>query len=216
MASRWTAILISCIALNFVSGARAAGTMPNKTGAFVAYCAGAGHFADCKSHIQDADLAVLAYKVLGNNVTKDCAIPKGVGMDNATKQILAWLGKHKNVHAMATVNSIQAAVKALWHCKTQIGDGSLPGGPPAKTGAFVAYCTTHFVKCANETVTVSVSIMASNMASGRPKRCLPPKSLKTKETGAAVLGWLGQHKETYGMKREDAIMVAFDHLWPCH
>jgi hypothetical protein len=215
MASKWMAMHIACIALTAATGARAASAMPEKTGACVAYCAGAGHFAACKNHVVEIDLAVLAAKVLGNAATKDCALPKGVGNDNATKQILLWLGNHKNVHAMATVDGVQAAVKALWHCKRQIGDGAVPGGPPAKTGAFVAYCRTHSVKCADEMVTVSVSIDATILVQGKSKHCMPPKTLKNKKVSAAVLDWLGQHKETYGLDTVDGIEVAFDHLWPC-
>jgi len=99
----------------------------------------------------------------------------------------------------------------LWHCQVQIGDGSEPGGPPAKTGAFVVYCPTHSVKCANEMVVASVTIMVPD----RPKHCLPPETLKNEEVSAAVLGWLARHKETYGLDTVDGIVVAFDHLWPC-
>lgn len=210
MASKWTAVLIAGIALNVGAVGHAANPTPDTTGAFVAYCA--GHFADCRSKVVNVDVAVLATKVFAKKGAQLCTIPKGVGNDAATKEILVWLGDHKNVHAMATDDGIQAAVKALWHCKLQIGDGSEPGGPPAKTGAFVAYCTTNFVKCANKMVSVTVSIMVPD----RPKHCTPPNTVKTKEVGAAVLGWLGQHKETYGLSTEEGIMVAFDHLWPCH
>lgn len=113
---------------------------------------------------------------------------------------------------MKTKAGIHAAQKALWNCQTQIGDGSEPGGPPAKTGSFVAYCSTHYVKCANEMVTVSVSIMATEHS----KHCLPPDKVETKEMTVATLGWLGRHKETYALNTDDGIAVAFDHLWPCH
>lgn len=210
MILKWMAALIFCVAMNVAIAAQAANSVPDKTGAFVAYCA--TNFAGCKSKVVDVDTAVLAAKLFANSGKKDCALPKGVGNDNATKQILVWLGNHKNVHSMKTADGIQAAVKALWHCKTQIGDGSEPGGPPARTGPFVAYCATHNVKCADEMVAVSVSIMVPD----HPKHCLPPKNLKNKEVSAAVLGWLGQHKETHGLKTFDGIKVAFDHLWPCH
>ena len=209
MVSKWAAILIACIALNVSTAGQAANPTPDKTGAFVAYCA--GHFADCKSKVVDADVAVLATKLFAKQGAQLCTIPKGIGNDAATKDILVWLGNHTNVHAMATDDGIQAAVKALWHCKLQIGDGSEPGGPPAKTGAFVAYCTENFVKCANKMVSVTVSIMVPD----KPKHCIPPDTLKGKEIGTAVLGWLGQHKETYGLSTEDGITAAFDHLWPC-
>jgi hypothetical protein len=210
MVSKWTALLLGCIALNVATASHAANSTPDKTGAFVAYCA--GHFADCKSKIVEVDVAVLATKVLAKKGTDLCAIPKGVGNDVATKEILLWLGDHKNVHAMATEDAIQAAVKALWHCKLQIGDGAEPGGPPAKTGPFVDYCATHYVNCANEMVAVSVSIMATEHS----KHCLPPDSVETKEMTVAALGWLGQHKETYNLDTDAGINAAFDHLWPCH
>jgi hypothetical protein len=210
MVSKWTVVLIACIALNVPTAGLAANPTPDKTGAFVAYCA--GHLADCSSKVVDVDVAVLATKVFAKKGAELCTIPKGVGNDTATKEILVWLGDHKNVHAMATEDGIQAAVKALWHCKLQIGDGSEPGGPPAKTGAFVAYCATHYTNCANEMVTVSVSIMATEHS----KDCMPPDSVKTKEMTVAALGWLGQHKETYALDTDDGIKAAFDHLWPCH
>lgn len=211
MTPKWTAMLVAAAALAISTGAQAANPVPDKAGAFVAYCA--GHFADCRSKIVDADVAVLATKLFAKQGAQLCVLPKGIDNDAATKEILAWLGNHKNVHAMTTDDGIQAAMKNLWHCQLQIGDGSVPGGPPAKTGAFVAYCPTHYAKCANEIVAVTVTVSVA--VPDRPKHCSPPRDIKTKDLAAAVLGWLGQHKETYGLTTDDGIAVAFDHLWPC-
>ncbi len=202
-------IMAVAAALSISTGGQAANPVPEKAGAFVTYCA--EHFADCKSTVVDADVAVLSTKLFAKKGAQPCALPKGIGNDTATKEILAWLGNHKDVHAMATEDGIQAAVKALWHCKTQIGDGSVPGGPPTKTGAFVAYCPTHDVKCADEMVAAAVSIMVP----ARPVHCVPPLGMKNKDISRAVLGWFGQHKETYALDTYDGIAVAFDHLWPC-
>ena len=203
------AILAASLGLG-VSAGHAASPVPDTAGAFVAYCP--GHFADCKAKVVETDVAVMAGKLYVNKDAQVCVIPKGIENDIATKEILAWLGKHKNVAAMKTDDAIQAAFKGLWHCKSQIGDGSTPGGPPAKTGAFVAYCPTHAVKCANKMVSVVVAVMIPEP----PEHCAPPHSLKTQDMSAAVLGWLEQHKETYGLNTDEGIEAAFDHLWPCH
>jgi hypothetical protein len=210
MIPKWLAILTGCLALHVSSDAQAAGPVPDRVGAFVTYCA--THFADCKSKIIAADVATMATVLIAKKGTQACTIPKGVDENGATKQILAWLGKHKNTDAMKTEDGIQAAVKDLWHCKLQIGDGTVPGGPPAKTGPFVVYCSAHYTECANEMVAVSVSIMATE----RSKHCSPPDAVETKEMTVAALGWLGKHKETYALNTDDGIMAAFDHLWPCH
>jgi hypothetical protein len=213
---KWMAILMACVALCVFSGAQAANPqaqaanpVPDKTGAFVTYCA--SHFADCQNKVVVTEIGVMADKVFANNPDQVCVIPKGIDNDAATREILAWLGKHKEVEAMKTEDGIQAAVKDLWHCQLQIGDGSVPGGPPAKTGAFVAYCPTHYAKCANEVV----AVMASVMIPDPPEHCSPPRDITTKDMTTAVLGWLGQHKETYKLNTDDAIMASFDQLWPC-
>jgi hypothetical protein len=203
------AVVMAVAVVAISTSVQAANPIPDKVDAFVAYCA--GHLADCRSTIVEADVAVLATKLFAKQGEQLCTIPRGVSMDNATKQILAWLGSHQNVYAKSTNDGIQAAVTALWHCQVQIGDGSVPGGPPAKTGAFVAYCPTHDVKCADEMVAAAVSIMVPD----RPVHCLPPRGTKNTDISRAVLSWLGQHKETYGFDTIDGIAVAFDHLWPC-
>ena len=205
-----TAILLAALTICLSPGARAAGAAPDKAGAFVTFCT--THFADCKTTVVESDIATMAGTLFGKTGAKACAIPKGIDATNATKEILAWLAQHKNTAAMKTDDAIRAAVKDLWHCQAQIGDGSVPGGPPAKTGAFVTYCATETVKCANEMVTATVVVMIPNP----PKHCVPPKEMKAKETATAVLDWLRQHKETYNLDRTDGIIAAFDHLWPCH
>lgn len=205
-----TAISTAALVLSLSPAAQAADPVPDKAGAFVTFCA--THFADCKNTVVESDIAIMAGMLFAKTGAKNCAIPKGIDSNNATKEILAWLAKHKNAAAMKTDDAIQAAVKDLWHCQLQIGDGSVPGGPPAKTGAFVTYCATESVKCANEMVTATVVVMVPDP----PEHCLPPKEMKAKETATAVLGWLRQHKETYNLDTTDGIIAAFDHLWPCH
>jgi hypothetical protein len=208
----WRLPLITMIGLvlSISTGAQAANPVPDKAGPFVTYCA--THFDDCKNKIVATDVATLASALSAKTVTPPCAIPKGVDETAATKEILSWLSKHKNVDAMKTADGIRIAVKDLWRCRLKIGDGSVPGGPPAKTGAFVTYCSTHYVDCANELVAVSVAVMVPEP----PKHCSPPDAVETKEMTTAVLAWLGQHKETYNLPTDDGITVAFDHLWPCH
>lgn len=208
--SRTLALSMTAAALVISTGAMGANPVPDKAAAFVAYCA--GHFADCKAKVVDADVAALATRLFAKQPQSVCSIPKGVSTDAATKDILAWLGNHKIAAAMSTDDAIQAAVKDLWHCKTQIGDGTVPGGPPAKTGAFVSYCANQQTKCANEIVAVTVAVAVPD----RPVHCSPPDDIKTKELAARVVAWLGQHKETHNMKTDDGIAAAFDHLWPCH
>jgi hypothetical protein len=211
MAAKSRALLMICFVLWATTAGEAANPVPDKISAFVAYCA--GHFADCKNKVVETDVAAMAGQLFANKAdARACVVPKGVDNDAATREILTWLGKHKIADAMKTEDGIRAAEKDLWHCQLQIGDGSIPGGPPAKTGAFVAYCSTHYVKCANEIVAASVSVMVPDP----PKHCSPPDTIKTKELTVAVLDWLGQHQETAGLDTDDGIAVAFDHLWPCH
>jgi hypothetical protein len=210
MAPKWLALPIACLALCLSRGVQAADPVPDRVGAFVAYCP--THFDDCKSKVIAADVAVMATMLFAKKGMQACTIPKGVDESAATREILAWLGRHNNTDAMKTEDGIQAAVKDLWHCKLQIGDGTVPGGPPAKTGPFVAYCSTHYTQCANEMVAISVSIMATEHS----KHCSPPDGVETKEMTVAALGWLGKHAETYALNTEDGITAAFDHLWPCH
>ena len=54
------------------------------------------------------------------------------------------------------------------------------------------------------------------MVPDNSKHCSPPDAIETKEMTIAVLGWLGQHKETYELDTDNGIMAAFDQLWPCH
>jgi hypothetical protein len=210
MVPKLLSIPMVCLALSVSTGAQAANLVPDQAGTFVTYCA--AHFADCKSKILEVDVATMASALVAKKGAQPCAIPEGIDENAATKQILAWLSKHKNVDAMKTADGIRIAVKDLWHCRAKIGDGSVPGGPPAKTGAFVAYCPTHYVDCANEMVAVSVAVTVPEP----PKHCSPPDAVETKEMTTAVLGWLGQHQETYNLPTNDGITVAFDHLWPCH
>jgi hypothetical protein len=207
--NRTWAIVATVAGLLLAGDARAANPVPGNAGGFISYCA--NHFADCKAKVVEADIAVLATKLFAKQGESLCTIPKGVSTDTATKEILTWLGGRNIAPSMRTDDAIQAAVKDLWKCKVQIGDGSEPGGPPAKTGAFVAYCPGQEVKCANKMVAVTVAIMVPD----KPIHCVPPNNIKGKELGTTVLAWLRQHRETHEMRTEDGIATAFDHLWPC-
>lgn len=210
MATKMVAVLGTCLAMCIPTYAYPANPVPDQTGAFVAYCA--SHFADCKDEVVVTDVATLAGIAFGKSGAQACTIPKGVNTDEGTKQILAWLGRHKDVATMKTPDGIQAAEKDLWHCQAQVGDGSEPGGPPAKTGAFVTYCSTHYTECANEMVAVTVAVSIPDP----PEHCSPPDSVTTKGMYDAVLPWLKQHPETYALDTDDGIMAAFDQVWPCH
>lgn len=210
MAPRSAAVLAACFAACIPMYADSADPVPAQTGAFVTYCA--GHLADCKDKVVTTDVATLAGIAFAKSGAQDCTVPKGVSEDEGTKQILAWLGKHKEVANMKTPDGIQAAEKDLWHCVAQVGDGTEPGGPPAKTGAYVAYCATHYADCANEMVAVTVAVMVPDP----PQHCSPPDSVTTKQMYDAVLPWLKLHPETYALDTDDGIMAAFDHVWPCH
>ncbi len=210
MAPRLTAVLAACFVISIPAYADSQNPVPDQTGAFVTYCA--GHFADCEAQILATDIAMLAGIAFAAPGTQPCTIPKGVSPDDGTKQILAWLGAHKDAGSMKTTDGIRAAEKDIWHCVAQVGDGTEPGGPPAKTGAFVAYCATHYAKCADEMVAVTVSVMVPDP----PVHCAPPDSVTTKQMYDAVFPWLKQHPETYGLDTDDGIMAAFDKIWPCH
>jgi len=209
MVKKLPPIAMACLALSIAAGAQAANAVPDQAGPFVTYCA--AHFADCNDKIVEIDAGIMASAAFANKGAQACAIPEGVDETAPTKEILAWLSTHHNVDAMKTADGVRLAVKDLWHCQAKIGDGSVPQGPPAKTGAFVAYCADHVVDCENEMVAVSVAVMVPDP----PKHCSPPDSVETEEMSTAVLGWLGQHKETYNLPRDDGIAAAFDQLWPC-
>src|ERR1700674_406364 len=211
MVPKWISTLIAGSALYVCIDAHSANPVPDKTGPFVAYCT--SHFADCKNEVRVTDIATMATFLFTNTAAEPCTIPKGIDIDTGTKEILTWMGKNKNADAMTTTDGIQAAEKELWHCQRQIGDGTVPGGIPAKTGAFIAYCSTHNVACANEMVAVSVSVIINPDA---PDYCSLPAGLKTQAISDAVLGWLGKHEETYGLDTDAGIKVAFKHLWSCH
>lgn len=203
-------VLLAVLIFHSMSAASVhAANVPDTAGAFVAYCT--THFADCKSKVVDSDVATMAAMLFAKKPGQLCPIPKGVGNDAATKDILAWLGSHKNVHATPTDDAIQVAVKSLWHCQLQIGDGSKPGGPPTKTGAFVAYCPKNYAKCEGLIVAMTVTVKVPNP----PKHCSPPEDMKTKEMSTVVLAWLAQHKDLHDSRTEDGIIAAFDNLWPC-
>jgi len=98
MASKWTALLVACIAFNVATAAWAVSPVPDKVGPFVTYCT--THFADCKNEVVTVDVATMAGILFAKNGTPTCVIPKGVNNDTGTKEILAWLGKTKNTYAM--------------------------------------------------------------------------------------------------------------------
>ncbi|MGD1017361.1 MAG: hypothetical protein ABR863_13135 [Roseiarcus sp.] len=153
MVEKLPSIAMACRVLSVAAAAQAANSVPDQAGAFVTYCA--AHFADCNNKIVEIDVGIMASAAFANKGAPACAIPEGVDEMAATKGIMTWLSKHKNVDAMKTADGVRLAVKDLSHCHAKIGDGSVPGGPPAKTGAFVAYCAGHYVDCANEMVAVS-------------------------------------------------------------
>jgi hypothetical protein len=190
--------------------ATAVNPVPDRVGAFIAYCP--THLAACKDEIMKVDVAAEMTALVANKPGTVCVVPEGVEEGSATKQILAWMDSHKSITTMKTADGIQAAEKDLWHCQAQIGDGTVPGGPPAKTGAFIVYCAKHYAKCANEMVSVSVAVMVPDP----PKHCSPPDSISTKEMVTAVLAWLGKHKEADDLDTDEGIERAFDQLWPCH
>ena len=201
-------IVIALFALcNVAAGATA---VPNTIGDFVVFCA--DHFSDCEREVRTSDVAALAEALFAKPSQLACVVPKGMDHDAAVKDILVWLSEHKNVAAMKTDDGIRAAEKHLWRCRQRIGDGGTPGGPPAKAGAFVNYCAVNYAPCANEMVSVTVTVRAVDP----PQHCPPPRAIKTKELSDAVLNWLRQHPETYSLSSDDAIMIAFDHIWPCH
>lgn len=212
MTSKLAAVWAICSAICIPTYAYAAKPVPEQTSAFVAYCASHKHFDDCKNQVLDTDIATMMGIVIDKSSAQPCTVPKGVSTDDATKQILEWLGKHKDLDSMKTGAGIRTAEKDLWHCQAQVGDGREPGDPPAKTGDFVAYCATNYIGCANEMVIVAVAVGDFGMS----EHCAPPDSMEGEDLYKAVLPWLKQHPETYGLNTDDGIMAAFNQIWPCH
>jgi len=113
MVGKWSAMLTTTAALCLCSGARAAANpAPDNTAAFIAYCP--SHFHDCKGKVIEADIAAMGAALWATPPTQACAIPKGIDNDLATKEILAWLGEHRDVAPATTDTSIRAAMKSLW------------------------------------------------------------------------------------------------------
>lgn len=195
--------------------AQAAETAPAKAGAFAAWCE--GRAAACKAAVVEANLERLAVILNDPQAPAPCMIPKGVETGDGTRQIVAWLGSHREAAGLSTADGIAAAQKAIWTCQAQVGDGVIPGDPPARTAAFLAYCPNHVVKCANKMTEVQLDAYAMTLFDNpAPAACAPPKGSKPLAVNAAVLAWLAQHPETHGMETDAAIQSSFDHLWPCH
>lgn len=181
------------------------------TGAFLARCA--DNFKDCKSEVVKADTAILAEILFGKSEAekKACPIPKGVSNEGATKAVVAWLNQHPETHVFSTFDGIQAAIKGVWHCQTEVAEDPAEKSRrvPRNTGEFVSYCGSHYVPCANKIVVTDVSHAVSN------EHCASPKGIKSEYLAKAVLSWLGQHPETFKLATNDGISEAIDHLWPC-
>src|SRR5580692_6752251 len=97
MVLKWLANPIALLALGLSTEVQAADPVPDRVATFVAYCP--TYFADCKSKVIEADVAVMATILFAKKGTQACAIPKGVDESAATKQILAWLGEHNDADA---------------------------------------------------------------------------------------------------------------------
>jgi hypothetical protein len=73
-------------ALCATTAGEAANPVPDKTSAFVVYCA--GHFADCKNKVVETDVASMPGQLFAKKaVAKACVVPKGVDNDAATREI---------------------------------------------------------------------------------------------------------------------------------
>jgi len=205
---------LAILAILAASAAHAADTAPARAGAFAAWCE--GRAAACKAAVVEANLERLAVMLNNPKAAAPCMIPQGVETGDGTRQIVAWLGAHREAAGLSTADGIAAAQKAIWKCQAQVGDGVIPGDPPARTAAFLAYCPDHVVKCANKMTDVQLDAYALTLIDDTaPKACAPPRGSKPLAVNAAVLAWLAQHPETHGMKTDAAIQTSFDHLWPC-
>ena len=88
---------------------------PDRTGAFVAFCAGPAHRSTCADEILTASLrAYIAAKKVPPG--PHCTSPNDIETPELTSKVLAWLGRHAEVYGRSTEDGIAAAIDALWPC----------------------------------------------------------------------------------------------------
>jgi hypothetical protein len=89
--------------------------VPDKTGAFVTFCADAKHYTKCADQIVQASVNASAERIF-NGQSSHCSAPDNVASKDVTAKVLAWLIDQKEGYGQATEDGIAAAVDHLWPC----------------------------------------------------------------------------------------------------
>jgi hypothetical protein len=89
--------------------------VPDKTGAFVAFCDDTKHYAKCANEVVQASINAYFAKEM-NGKSEHCSSPDGVETRELTTKVLAWLKDHRDLYGQATPVGTAAAIDHLWPC----------------------------------------------------------------------------------------------------
>jgi len=89
--------------------------VPDKSGAFVAFCEDAKNFAKCANEILSDGLAAYVAQSV-NGKSSHCSFPDNVETKEAAEKVLAWLKGHKEVYGQTTEDGNADAIDHLWPC----------------------------------------------------------------------------------------------------
>lgn len=189
--------------------------VPETVGPFLTFCV--DHMRSCESEIGTIDVVNSMHQAENKQT---CLVPRGVSDDDATRQVLAWLGQHNELASSSTSDGVTAAIKNVWNCVAEIPNGKTGNGAPENTGEFLTFCADakHHNRCANVILGISMRAYAASIGidNGSHGHCSIPDSVDTGAGAAQVYAWLGQHSETHNLDIEDTAVTAIDALWPCH
>ena len=187
---------------------------PNTVGPFVTFCK--TNFKDCRGKISEVQLDALASE-MSEPSGKICSVPRGIEPEAGAHAIVEWLGQHRETAGLSTGDGVKTAIKALWNCQTKVVTGVTSSGVPDHVGRYVSFCSDakNYVKCANQTVGVSVDAYAAQLINDDHSHCSAPKGTTTPVMYAKVMEWLKAHPETYDSETEVGIAAAIDTTWPC-
>ncbi len=88
---------------------------PDRTGAFVSFCADPAHRTVCDEEIVAASLsAYIAYQ--DGKPGQHCTSPDSVETPELASKVIAWLGRHPELNGQPTEDGIAMAIDAIWPC----------------------------------------------------------------------------------------------------
>jgi hypothetical protein len=207
--------LACAFAAGAASVAQGTSNVPKTVGPFVAYCA--TNFNDCTGEIA-SDQAILSLTQEQDKTV--CLVPRGVTDDSADRQILNWLAQHNELAASSTSDGVEAAIRAIWNCVTEIPNGQTYNGAPENTASFLSYCadSAHDAVCADVIDTASLRAYAASLGfkNGEQGHCSIPDAVKSQDALMQVMGWLKGRSDMLDRDIEDVAPYAIDGVWPCH